>query len=77
MNPITNIPYEYNFDEASLNYKKIFSDTSIPFSERLDKAVELANQLVKNKMRVAEIFRLFYSTGCIFVSSPINPNQTT
>jgi len=70
--------YDLNFDYDNETYKRIFSDTSRPFSERLDKAVELANEIVKNKMKIRSILITFANTGIIFIDSSIrNPNQTT
>jgi len=70
--------YDLNFDYDNKAYKIIFNDTSRPFSERLDTAVLLANKRILQKIKQREMFRLWATTGVIFIDSSMrNPNQTT
>jgi len=61
-----------HLDMDSIMYRNIFSDKSKPFSERLDSAVQYANQCVKNRIEVVHTFYIFQKTGCIPVSLNIS-----
>jgi hypothetical protein len=61
--------YVFNFDHDENFYRETFTNFEVPFTERIEKAVQFANDRIAEKAKFRSRFELFLNTGSIFVES--------